>query len=275
MLQQVNRQFSIEWIGNMLKQNLSKDFEYEGEYHDFIEMALLVKGKIEETENENIYTLQPGDMIFHAPMEFHTMKSISNTPLTIYRVSCVIKGRVPSNLFEGVFSLNAEEKSFFMKFVDRAYHSLGKEVPSAFETQLFADELSTFILKLCLNNNVSNKFSDSSSAKLFKTLVNEMTEHLYDNISLASLSEKLNISVSYLKTLFYKHLGISPKKYYSQLRLIESTKLLDNGFSPAEIAEKMNFSSVSHFSVFFKENMGITPSKYKKESQEKERTKLL
>ena len=275
MLQQVNRQFSIEWIGNIRKQNLDKDFEYEGEYHDFIEMALLVKGKIEETENENIYTLQPGDIIFHAPMEFHKLKSISNTPPTVYRVSCVIKGRVPSNLFEGVFSLNAEEKAVFMSFVDLAENTLIENIPSAFETQLLADELSSFILKLCLNNNASNNFLDSSSAKLFKTLVNEMTEHLYDNISLVSLSEKLNISVSYLKTLFYKHLGISPKKYYSQLRLIESTKLLDSGFSPAEIAEKMNFSSVSHFSVFFKENMGITPSKYRKESQQKERTEFL
>ncbi len=275
MLRQVNRQFSIEWIGNILKQRHEKNFVYDGEYHDFIEMALLVKGRIEETENENIYTLHPGDMIFHAPMEFHKMKSVGNTPPTIYRVSCVIKGRVPSNLFDGVFSLNSEEKTFFMKFVDSAHNALNKDVPSAFETQLLADELSSFILRLCLNKTANDKVSDSSGAKLFKTLASEMNENVHNNITLTELSGKFNISVSYVKNLFYKYSGISPKKYYSRLRLIETIKMLEEGLSPAEITEKMNFSSVSHFSVFFKENMGISPSKYRKESHEKERTEIL
>lgn len=271
MLYQVNRQFSIEWIGNVLKQNLAENFTYEGEYHDFVEIALLIKGKLEETENENIYTLQPGDMIFHAPMAFHKAKSAGNTPLHIYRISCVIKGRVPENLYDGVFTLDADEKAYFIGFVDRAQKLLGQDIPSAYVTQLLADELSAFILRLCLTGNANNKFSDSSSAKLFKSLVSEMTKNTYENIPLTTLSEKFNISVSYVKTLFYRYSGISPKKYYSHLRFVESIKLLEEGFSPSEIAEKMNFSSVSHFSVFFKENAGVTPTRYRKANQE-ERT---
>ena len=272
MLYQVNRQFSIEWIGNVTKQNYAKDFDYIGECHDFTEIVFVAKGVAEKAEDGNIYVMQSGDIIFHAPMEFHTVKALENTPLTLCFVSCVITGRVPENLYDGFFNLSPEDQTYFMGFVDKAEKTLKKGIASSFEVQFLADELSAFILKLCMNNDTKKNFSVSNSAKLFKNIVNEMNENIYTNISLTEISKKFNISTSYVKSIFYKYSGISPKKYYSQLRIVESIRLIEKGLSTSEIAEKMNFSSASHFSVFFKENMGISPSKYGKSSHKKERT---
>jgi two-component system response regulator YesN len=43
-----------------------------------------------------------------------------------------------------------------------------------------------------------------------------------------------------------------------------AARLLDEGFSATEIADKMNFSSPNYFSVFFKKHTGTMPSEYKK-----------
>ncbi len=275
MLKQIYRQFNIEWLGNVLRQNFDSTFFYAGERHDFIEMLYLEKGELEVVEDGNVYILHTGDIIFHAPLEFHKQRSVGQSPITFRNVSCVIKGNAPKILFDGVFRLDSEERAQFLRFFEKAYKFDKVEISPGFLGHLAAEELTAFILNLCTKQTMNNHFSSLNGAVMFNKLVNTMKENLSQNISVSEVASLHNISVSYVKNLFYKYADMSPKKYYSQLRLIESIKLLENGLTPAEIAETMNFSSVSHFSVFFKENMGISPSKYRKEIHDKERTEVL
>ena len=91
-----------------------------------------------------------------------------------------------------------------------------------------------------------------------------MNREVYTNLSLSDFAAKEHISVSYVKTLFYRYAGISAKSYYISLRVNEATKLLVADVPIREIAEKMNFSSPNYFSLFFKKHMGVTPNEYKK-----------
>jgi AraC family transcriptional regulator of adaptative response / DNA-3-methyladenine glycosylase II len=98
---------------------------------------------------------------------------------------------------------------------------------------------------------------------------------LQDN-SLSMLAEKLGISDRYLRQLFEKHLGISPKAYalYQQClfakQLLHQTKL-----SITHIALASGFNSVRRFNDCFQSHLNLTPSQIRKSGGEKPKGLLL
>ena len=78
------------------------------------------------------------------------------------------------------------------------------------------------------------------------------------------IAKKSFVSISYIKKLFSRYAGISPKSYYTNLRVQESQKLLSTDASIADISEKLNFSSPSYFTLFFKKQTGITPIQFRR-----------
>ena len=88
---------------------------------------------------------------------------------------------------------------------------------------------------------------------------------LHKTPSIEELSELCGISESYLKQLFKKKYGISPKKYMIQLKINHACDLLRlERYSISQIAELCNYSDVYFFSKQFKEYMGITPTQFVK-----------
>jgi quercetin dioxygenase-like cupin family protein len=59
---------------------LSKNFCYEGERHDFWEMVYIDKGEMICTADKNRFVLKSGEMTFHKPNEFHNLSGNNSTP---------------------------------------------------------------------------------------------------------------------------------------------------------------------------------------------------
>lgn len=97
-----------------------------------------------------------------------------------------------------------------------------------------------------------------------RSLLDYIERHIGDPaLSNAVLAEKLSISEVYLRRLFLKHCGITPKQYILELRIEKAKQLLaDHLYSVTEIAEKCGFSGVYHFCRAFKQRTGATPSDY-------------
>ena len=53
------------------------NFSFEGERHNFWEFLYVDKGEIGVTADNNYTLLKKGDLIFHKPNEFHTVKAKS------------------------------------------------------------------------------------------------------------------------------------------------------------------------------------------------------
>lgn len=244
---------------------LSKDHAFEGEAHDFWEIVFVDSGKIEIVENENVYIMGEGDILFHAPMEFHKLFTTENTTPHVLNMSFTADGTLPSNLKDGVFSLNSEQSRAYIKLFKFIRNNLiEKENPDFFTSQEVANTLSAFIIRLCSEAQSQETCSMTASALNYKALVNLMKDEIYNNISIKELSEKSFVSVSYIKLLFQHYAGISPKNYYNNLRIIEAKHLLGEGLSVAATADKMNFSSANNFVRFFKSLTSVTPYQYKK-----------
>ncbi len=261
----IDEKFCINNISKKIYDRIfDNEFTFDGEIHNFWEIVYVVDGKIEVVENEKIYIMSDGDIVFHAPMEFHKIRAIENTSPRVLNMSFTVEGTLPSNLKDGIFNLNAKQKNTYMdlfKFVKDDF--VENESLDPFTGQEVGNRLSSFILHLCNHVKSQEILSTTISASTYNLLVKLMRKEINNNLSVKNLSEKSFISISYIKILFQRYAGMSPKKYYNNLRIIEAKYLLEQGMSVTDIANKMNFSSPNYFIRFFKSMTFITPHQYK------------
>jgi len=83
--------------------------------------------------------------------------------------------------------------------------------------------------------------------------------------SLQALAERLGISDRYLRQLFEKHLGVSPKTFALYQQCLFAKQLLHQSHFPiTQIALASGFNSVRRFNDCFKTQLGLTPSQVRK-----------
>ena len=94
--------------------------------------------------------------------------------------------------------------------------------------------------------------------------------HLQELLTVHLLSEKLEISESYISTIFKKEIGIAVSEYIRRMRVDTAKSLLQyTDFSCLEIAEYLCFSSDCHFSQVFRKYTGQSPREYRKANYRK------
>lgn len=87
--------------------------------------------------------------------------------------------------------------------------------------------------------------------------------HYMDEISLNEMAEILNLSRSYLSTLFKKEMGISFTEYLIQFRLNRAIEILKFEKLPLNnIAEMVGYPDYTQFSKIFKKYKGVSPKHY-------------
>lgn len=99
--------------------------------------------------------------------------------------------------------------------------------------------------------------------KLQHYLVGEQT-FLNPNLSLSTLSQKLQIPKYHLSVLFNHHLGKSFYSYLATLRINYALVELENGnnYTVESLAYKCGFNSRTSFHKYFREYTGLTPIAY-------------
>lgn len=242
--------------------NWDDSFVFNGETHISWEIVYVVSGCVCVTEDEKLYKLREGDMIIHAPMEFHTIQSAENTNPNVYVITSIVEGELPKNLTDGVFGLTQEEQKEYMEIYSRVFDFFDSDERDALEGQGCTDALSAFLIKINKSHTAEQKLLLSHSAMEYKRVVLSMTEHIYDNLTLEELAAINKTSVSNIKALFKRHSGTSPMLHYSRLRCTEAIRLMSEGYSAAETANALNFSSPNYFSTFFKRMTGKPPAAF-------------
>lgn len=86
--------------------------------------------------------------------------------------------------------------------------------------------------------------------------------HHCGDLTLEEIAEAADLSASYLLTLFRRHLGRSPIRYQTELRLRRARVLLARGMAVGEVARETGFSSLHYFSRTFRRHVGMPPSAF-------------
>lgn len=229
-----------------------------GESHNFWEVVFVESGSVEVTEDENAYTLSEGTVIFHAPMEFHRIRSAAGSTPKGFIFSFQSSGALPNVIKRGVFALDASQRKLYDALRESIYHFAHEDASSCAGMKAVA-LLKLFVLKIA-ERPVMVGSSTVHSALEYQRISSFMAKNSFENLTLDDIATQTNISVSYMKFLFHTYAGIGPKKYFNQLRIQRATELLQNGHSVTDVSTIMNFSSPNYFSVFFKKHTGVPPS---------------
>ncbi len=258
--------FKLTHLTSVWNFNWDEKHIFKGETHILWEIVYVVSGSVRVTEDENVYNLREGNMIVHAPMEFHSIRSADGTRPNVYIVSFLSEGDLPENLTNGILYLTEEEQKEYKELFGRIYEFFYSEQRDSFKGQECTNYLSAFLIRINFNHTAQPKILTSHSAMEYKKVILCMTEHIHDNCSLEEIASLCNTSVSNIKVLFGKYHTTSPKLHYARLRCTEAIKLMSSGLSATETANKLNFSSPNYFNTFFKRMTGRPPATFNRSS---------
>lgn len=256
----MSKNFSIEKITSTWDFSWNDQFVFDGESHRSWEVVFVQSGKVSIAEDESVYILGEDNIIFHAPMEFHKIRSFENSNPQVKVLSFVVNGELPENLKNGIFTLKTAERQEFLYTFEKAYKFFNNDSPNEYDQLEVFSRISAFLIRIA-RKDAEEILSNSSSATTYRQVVTSMMSSIEKNISITELAKQNFISVSYMKFLFAKYAGISPKSYQLHLRVQHADQLLKKGCSVLEVAEKMNFSSPNYFSSFYKNQTGVSPKR--------------
>ena len=279
------RIFNIEKIITLFYMELSKNFYYDGESHDFWEMVYIDKGEMICTADKNRFVLKSGEMTFHKPNEFHNLSGNNAVAPNISIITFECKSRAMKH-FEGkIFRLNAEEKSLLsMLFTEglscyrmaEEYNPLLQKLekiePSPYgSSQMTKNLLEVFLIKLCRNTEVLTKKMRRSYVidgvdvpYNVKEILDFLHENIYGKLTVGDVARRVGKSESTVKQLFslYRKSGIM--KYYNGLKIKEARKLIREGrYNMTQISDMLHFDNPQYFSKCFKAYTNMTPREYK------------
>ena len=276
---------NVEKIITIFYMELSKDFYYEGEKHDFWEMVYIDKGEMLCTADEKNFVLKSGEMTFHKPNEFHNLSGNSNTAPNVSIITFECKSRIMKH-FEGkIFRLNAEEKSLLSTLFSEGLscyqledernpllQKLQKREDAPLgSSQITKNLLEIFLIKLCRHTDTLTKkmrqnyvINDVDIPYNVKEIPDYLQDNIYGKLTIADIANHVDKSESTVKQLFsqYREGGII--KYYSSMKIKEARRLIREGhYNMTQISDMLQFDNPQYFSKCFKLFTKMTPSEYK------------
>lgn len=261
----ISSSLDISEICTKFYQEKGTNYNFSGEKHSYWELTYVDKGELLTTIDGVSYHLKQGDLIFYAPMQFHTQSTFEKISSSYLTINFKMNFNHADLLCNKIFSIQRD--SYFI--VTRLIEELSNN-------NLYSDDLSLCYLKeliiqmLRLDNS---HFHSKPTTHMQQTYENELLndillyidDNIYEKISVSTLCEHFCISTSMLHSLFRKNMNNTAKNYINELKLSKSKELIRNStHTLSEISEMLGFSSIHYFSKKFKSYFNISPTEYSK-----------
>ncbi|MEG0167637.1 MAG: AraC family transcriptional regulator [Ruthenibacterium sp.] len=261
----------------------SSNYYFEGETHDFWEFLYVDKGEIDVRAADKEYHLQKGQIIFHAPDEFHSLRA---------------NGVVAPNLVVASFACHSAAMQFFTGKVlnagdaERALLAcIVEEAESAFTTplddpttlQLERSATASFGAEQMIRNSIEQllicfvrRDADDAARVRPTSLIHErsqqefiervsayLEENIAKRLTLSDICRDNLVGRSYLQKIFREKTGGGAMEYFGTLKVEGAKRMIREGsHNFTEIASLLGYNSIHYFSRHFKKVTGMTPSEY-------------
>lgn len=270
-----HRKFRIKSINTAFLRTCPSNYYYNGEMHDFWEMMYVSKGNFTILEDDRVYDITEGQVLFFRPMEFHRFWTKNNKGGEFLVISFTAGGKLIDCLGNGIFNLDISMRE--------ALYALFHDIQNAFNCGIFVtkneinnselDEtlamvkLEAFLLSAAATIHPDKQQPYTVSAANYKKIINVMKEHLYENLTVDRIASICCMGTSNLKKTFKMYAGCGVMHYLNQMKIIKAAELLKEGKSVSEISELLAFSSPNYFSAVFKRVTGLLPTQYRKNTK--------
>ena len=271
---------SISKIVTIHYYEFDSSFVFEGESHDFWEMVYVDGGRVRVRSGEEECELTQGDVIFHAPNEFHSIRALDSSP-NFFVISfvcpspsmdCLVGYRttLDKNLKAFISSIIKEaENSFVIPKNDPKLRKLTKKKDAALGGEQliknYLEELLILLMRGIAKHGTASLFPSKESMEnhLVTAVKSYIEENVYENPRLTDICRALGYSKSYLSKLFREQTGESIAGYVIKNKIKKAKQLIREGdMNFSEISDKLAFDNPQYFSRVFKRETSMTPSEF-------------
>lgn len=244
------------------------DNMYQPHYHNYYEIYYLEDGGRYQCSDNDLYLLQPGDIILFPPYQMHYSYGDANMHfqrIVLYFRREEIDSPDLIRILEegnGIFRPDARERSV----IHQALMNLLKEQE---EERSFAKEcchslLNFLLYHLARQTRMRNPVKAEQNRRIAQ-IMRYIHTHYNEAITLESLSEQFYISTFYLCREFRSYTNSTVVQYINVTRIMNAQRMLmETSKNITQVGRETGFSSPTHFNRVFKQITGMTPSGFRK-----------
>lgn len=252
---------------------------YRYNWHNDIELLLVLNGEIEVNKDGNSHILESGDIILINSNRGHATMARKQDSIAMvihfdpiyfsnwiknyqsYEFNCVSSAKTRDQL---------DYKEIRRKMLIMSNYTSNKPENDSEQNRLIYESLFQSLIGELFIRFSPKKLSMSEHSKANKhesvmKIVEYLNKHYQDKISLEDLVDFTGYNKSYISQLMKQTLGINYYEYLTRVRMREAIYALTNTEEKiSDIAYANGFSDIKAFNISFKERFGKTPSEYRR-----------
>lgn len=255
----------------------TSNYAFAGESHDFWEFLYVDKGLVRVTAGDTVHDLLQGQIVFHAPGEFHALSAVGVAPdLVVVSFQC---DSPHMDFFRGLVTFVGEsERSLLARIVEESGTAFSTPLndPSTTTLQrraqapfggeaLLAAALEELLIRLIRRQSTPaiQIFPCRTEDDNLNRVLRYMEQRVEQNLTLEQICRDNLIGRSQLQKLFHSHTGGGVMEYFSWLKIQTARRMIREGrLNFTQIATRLSFQSVHYFSRRFRQITGMSPSEY-------------
>ena len=229
--------------------------------HNTYELLFFEEGDATYVIEDRKYKLNPNDLVFTRPGQYHYIDLQSNAPYARINVTFdaeFVGKELLRSIPDGIEIVSCPKKSIIAENLSRIDYyrdNLSEED--------FRSVLSSLLREIFYNVKLSSENASTppqETSPLLKSALEYINTNLFQIKSVDEISRALFITDAYFFKIFKSQLKISPKKYINTKRLLHAQKLLRRGKKPTDIYSECGFESYVGFYKQYVKQFGYPPS---------------
>lgn len=278
---QLQNVINISKIVTVHYYEFDRSFVFHGESHDFWEMVYVDKGQVEIRRDDETLILSQGEIIFHRPNEFHSIKAFESAP-NFFVVSFVCNSPFMLYLEKYHTDLNKTLSGFIASVIKEAENTFvipkndptlkklikKKTAPIGGEQLIktYLEQFLIFLIRNIVTKETPNIFHSKESMEnhLVGSIKLFVENHIKEPFRVNDLCKAIGYSKSYLSRLFREQTG-ETLAHFALIQKIKRAKQLirETNYNFAQISDELAFDNPQYFSRTFKRTTGMTPTEFK------------
>lgn len=247
-------------------------------WHTSMELLFVLSGQVDVIVNDNSCTLSEEDILLINSNEIHELSAVDCVLFAVQiKTSLFDKHLVKEN--EMHFNCNSslnKDKSKFLNIKRIISQFIKANAIKGNSTEVIGMALSYSLLYELMThfkaeNSEINIHQARKNLDRLAHILNYISEHFRENLSLVKLAEYEHLSMPYLSKFFAKNMNVNFMSYLNKLRMDEAVKeLLNSDESMETVAHNSGFPNPRAFVQLFKKEYNTLPSQYRNENKGKE-----
>lgn len=246
--------FNSSFFGNIKESPLRTPQIFELEYYTSDAKYTFHNDNAYPIKQYYIHVTKPGD------------RRYSELPFTSYYIKFPAEGPLRNALEDLPMHFPAQHS----KELELIFKAMITETESVNCNYLLLYELFLKLINLIIQDSSSFLLKSKDALHVLSDTKTFIETHYHENITLKDMARAVNLSPSYLHSVFSSYYKITPHEYLINYRISKAKEFLwDTNMSLSYIAETCGFGCQQYMNQIFKKHLNVSPGKYRKENIQK------